>query len=157
VAIAIRIFIKVVLVILLGIIEITKRLKLDSKLSTHLTLHSAIDTLDSYPITLINIVYSRAIARALIVALAIERERVDRVKIYLHKMLEPKKLRVVDDLDTLHKARSIGIYLLIGWILTTAISIAHLGRDHTTNLLEIVLRTPEATTRQIYLLHSNTI
>ena len=81
-AVAARILIEVVLVVLLGIIEITKRLKLDSKLSTHLTLHSAIDTLDSYPITLINIVYSRAIARTLIVALAIERERVDRAGVW---------------------------------------------------------------------------
>ena len=127
VAVSIRILIKVVLVILLGIIEIIKRLKLYNKLGTHPTLNSTIDTLNSSFIALVRIVYSRAIACTDIVTLAIERERVDRVKLFLNKSFEAKKLRVIDNLHTLNKARSIGIYLLIGWILATAISISNLG------------------------------
>lgn len=127
VAVSIRILIKVVLVILLGIVEIIKRLKLYNKLGTHPTLNSTIDTLNSGSITLIRIVYSCAIACTDIVTLAIKRERVDRVKIYLNKSFEAKKLRIVDNLHALHKTRSIGIYLLIGWILATTIGIPNLS------------------------------
>ena len=135
VAVSIRILIKVVLVVLLGIIEIIKRLKLYNKLGTHPTLNSTIDTLDSGSIALVRIVYSRAIACTDIVTLAIERERVDRVKIYLNKSFEAKKLRIVDNLHTLNKTRSVGVYLLIGWILTTTISISNLGGNNATYLL----------------------
>ena len=75
------------------------------------------------------------------------------MKIELDYLCKREDSRIVNNLNTLNEARSIGIHLLVGGVLATAIGIAHLCRHNATYLLEIVLRTPEATTRQVYLLH----
>ena len=71
VAVARGIFVQVVLMILLGGVEVTQRLKLHNNLPTHFALHCAIDLLYGCPITRVGIVDARAIARADVVTMLV--------------------------------------------------------------------------------------
>src|SRR5262245_22965262 len=142
--IADRILLVVVLVILLRLVERSRRhdLGLDRLLEALGDL--SLRRLRQHPLLLAVIEDRAAVLVAVVAELAILRQRIDVVPEHVEQLLVAHLDRVVDDLDRLGMSGAAVRDLLVAGIGDAAAGIARGGADHAFDLVEVGFHAPEA-------------
>ena len=108
--------------------------------------HTGINTLAA--ICIRHIIDTRAVLPSDIVALPIDRRRIDGVIKRCQKLLERNDVRIIDNVNCLHMPAA-AAYFRIGRMCAHAVCITALRRDNTRHKTEIEFRPPEAAAGEI--------
>lgn len=144
VAIAVWVLVKIVLMVLLCRIETFQRFHLNGNRLTQARLLLTEDFLDDGQLVVRDIIDSRTIPSALIVALTVQARRLDGMEKHVEQELKVAHRLVILDTDRLGITRRIGINLLISGIVGVAVGKTHFRLYDTLDLLEEMLRSPKA-------------
>ena len=125
-AVARRVLVQIVLVILLCRIEILQRPLLDRQRCIEKLLLLGEDFVDDAAVGLVSVPDSGAVTGAAVLALAVEAGGIDSLEIKLQKESEGDAEGIVFNTDSLRKTSGIGIDLFIGRILRVAVGVTSL-------------------------------
>ena len=138
VAVAVRIFIEILLMVFLRRIEVLDGRQLDRELRAVLCLLLVINRLNLRKLALIRIVDAVAILNATVISLLIYGKRIDHQKVLIEQLTEREFLRVILNFHGLRMSAAIAD-LPIGGSLVRTVCIAHLGRTHARELVKVLL------------------
>ena len=148
-AIAGRIVVEVILVVVLRLIEIFQRQVFHFKRLAVASLQFSELFGNESTVRRFRVVDARAVLRSYIISLSVEACRVDGLEIKVNKQSEVHLLRVVFHAYRFRRIRSTRTYLLISRICHTAVGVAYGRRLYAADLLHEVFRTPEASSGEI--------
>ena len=139
---------KVVLVIILS--AVPRRGWLDARSDWTFPTSRRVDTRDDtfrdLPLLLSLRKYRRAVLRSDVVALAVERRRIMKPEEpALQQFLETENRRVESHADRFRVSGLAVVRVLISRVLEVTARVAHFGFDHSGNIAQDILDTPEAT------------
>ena len=156
-AIPVRILVQIVLVIVLGGIEVDQRSNLHGKWLEQFLGHLPNLLFDNWQLRRVGVVDARTVLCAHVRTLLVDTQRVNGLEIHVEQEAKTRHLVIVGHMHGLGEARAVGAYVLIGRILSVAVSIAHLSSYHALHLLEKMLGAPEAPASQINFLFHRSI
>src|SRR5918997_676112 len=152
-AVAERVLVQVLLVVVLGVVEVRRRLDLGGDPAVarpgELGLELLADPLRDSELLVAGGVDRRAVLRAHVVALAHALGRVVVLEEDLQQLLVAHLLRVVADLDDLGVPGPGAAHLLVGGVRGEAARVAGRGVGHARGLPEQLLRAPETTEGEV--------
>ena len=150
--IAIGILVEVVLMILFCRVEVLQRKFFHGQRLLIVLLLLGKHLLNDRQIRRVSIIDTSTIASALVVSLLVETGGVDGLEKHLQQELETDHIGIEPHKYRLSKARLVGIDLLISRILRVSVGESHFRDGHALNLLEVVLRSPEAAPGKVNIL-----
>ena len=152
-AVAIRIFVEIVLVIFLGAIEATQRLHFNGNGFRELRLLLCKHLSDDGQLVFAGVIDSSAVARALVVALPIETCGLDGLEEHVEQKLQVDHLFVVDHVNRFGMARRVGVDFFVARVFGISVCKPHFRIRYAFDLFEEVLSAPEASSCQIDFFH----
>ena len=148
-AVAVRVFVQIVLVIFLRGEEVDERPDLHRKSRRTRALNRG-DSFDHGLRFRVRIIHASLILRADIVPLTVDRRGVDDLKVRKQQLIQAHASGIVGDLHRLAKARLAGAYgFIICVLFSGSVGIAAFGIQHAGDGLHELFHTPEATAREI--------
>ena len=151
-AVALRVLVQVVLVIVFRAVEILQRSHLNDNRRFRLALNLVEDTADLGQISGIGVIDACAIAGSFVFSLLVERGRVDGLEEHPEQEPESDPFRVVLDVYGFGIARRVGVDFLVGGIRRMAVGKSDLCQDNAVDLLEEMLGAPKTAAGQINIL-----
>ena len=148
-AVAVRILVEIVLMIVLGSIEVLKWLLFNGQWLFPLLLFGFVTGFNDGQVGLVDIVDARTVLRAAVVPLLVDTQRVNGLEIEREQELEAHLCWVVADVHGLSKTCLVSAHLFVSRVLRDAVGISHFGVRHSFHLLEIVLGSPKAASGEI--------
>ena len=145
------VLIQIVLVIFVGGVEAVQRLEFDGQFrNSESGSDSRENNLQHSAVLIIIIICTRAEARAFVLALLVQAERVDNFEEQLGKPLQTHSRRVIDYMHALGVAGVVLIHLFVGGVVGMAVDETNFRPQHAVNKLEELLGAPEAARRKPY-------
>ena len=151
-AVAVRLFIQILLVVFLRRIEAFERKELHFQRLSQPFGRRTEDVGDDGPVGEIRVVHACPVARAHILPLPVDAERIDERQETFRQEAEGHPRGVIDDAHSLRMAGCVGIDLLVGRCRDMPVGISRHSLNDTFDAAEEVFRPPEAAAGEINLL-----
>ena len=151
-AVAVRILVEVVLMILLSSIEILQRQFFYGQELLIVLLFFGKYLLDNWQIRRVSIIDTCTIACALVVSLFIETCGINSLEKHLQQEFEADHIGIVPHKDGFCKACLVGIYLFIRRVLRMSVGESNFCYGYALNLFEVMFRSPETATCKVNVL-----
>ena len=136
--------------VLLGRIPFPQRLNLDRRLAAQVFPQLLICLEYGLQIVGVAIVNARPVTCSAIFPLAVHAGGVYGSEIHPEQFRERQPVPVIADLDRFGISRVVGIYHFIAWIVDVSVGVAGLCGNHSLDLVEEMLRSPEAASCKMY-------
>ena len=149
-AVARRVLVQVILVIILGIVEVFQWQHLHLQRSVVAFGHLRHFCLDDGQVVRVGVIDARAVLCAHVVALSVKRSGVNRLEIELQQQRKRQAFGVVCHAYSLGKARFVCANLLVRGVLAMSVGISRLRVGYAVDLFQKVFCTPEASAGQVY-------
>ena len=138
VAVAVRIFIEILLMVFLRGIEVLDGRQLYRELCAVLCLLLVINRLNFRKLALIRIVDTGAVLNAFVISLLVYGKRIDYQKVLIEQLTERNLIRIILDFYGLRMSAAVA-NLPIGRSTVRPVCITHLGRTHARELVKVLL------------------
>jgi len=153
VAVAARVFIQVFLVVFLRPAVIGQRRAFDGRRSAQAAAQRLERGGDDGQVAFVGVIDAGPVLRAPVVALPVDRKRVDRLVVQFQQKIERQDRGVVNHAHRFGMAGTQPAHLLVGRVFRFAVGITRFGVEDAANRSEVFFHPPETAARQINLRH----